>query len=83
MDKVMPSKGVVQPGISLANGPVIVEDSKMGGVNGEAMTNGAVSAKRRVRESFVRPDYADAESTDDDQPLVCALSQSFCKDLFD
>ena len=82
MDKQMPTNGEVQPGISMANGPVTEQDTKMSDVNG-AMTNGAVPAKRKVRESLARPDYADAESSDDDQPMVCAPFDPVCKDLID
>ncbi|KAK5056628.1 hypothetical protein LTR84_012160 [Exophiala bonariae] len=68
MDRQIPTNGTVLPGISMANG--IVEekdDTKMTDVNG-SLTNGA--AKRKVRESLARPSYADAESSDDDQPLI-------------
>ena len=70
MDKQIPTNGNVQPGISMAHGPVTGKDTKMTEVNG-AMTNGATPAKRKARESIVRPDYADAESSDD-EPMVCA-----------
>lgn len=33
-------------------------------------TNGAGPAKRKVRESLTRPNYADSESSEDDKPLV-------------
>lgn len=68
MDRQIPTNGAVLPGISMANG-IIEEkgDTKMTEVNGN-LTNGA--AKRKVRESLARPSYADAESSDDDQPLV-------------
>lgn len=70
MDKQLPTNGNVQPGISLVNGPVREEDVKMPDVNGTT-TNGAVPAKRKVRESLARPNYADSESSDDDDvPLI-------------
>ena len=81
MDKKLPSNGTVQPGISLANGPVS-EDTNMKDVNG-SMTNGAAPVKRKARESLARPKYADSESSDDDQPLVCAPVCLACKDLSD
>jgi len=46
------------------------EDTAMANTNG-TLTNGA--AKRKVRESLARPSYADAESSDDDVPLVSPL----------
>ena len=65
----------------MAHGPVTEHDTHMTEVNG-AMTNGAAPAKRKARESIARPDYADAESSDD-EPMVCALRPSFSKDQFD
>lgn len=67
MDRQIPTNGTVVPGISMVNGIVKDEDIKMADVNG-TLTNGA--AKRKVRESLGRPSYADAESSDDDVPLV-------------
>lgn len=78
----MPTNGNVAPGISLANGPVTVHDTKMTDVNG-AMANGNGPAKRKARDSLARPDYADSESSDDDQPMVCALRQITSNDLSD
>jgi DNA topoisomerase I len=69
MDKQLPTSGDVQPGISIANGPVRDVDVKMSDANG-TVTNGTVLAKRKVRESNGRPNYADSESSDDDVPLV-------------
>lgn len=69
MDKALPSNGVVQSGISIRNGPVEEVDAVMIDVN-EAHTNG--HAKRKVRESLNKPSYADADSSDDDEPLVRA-----------
>ena len=54
----------------MAHGPVTDQDTHMVDING-AMTNGTVPAKRKARESIARPDYADAESSDD-EPMVCA-----------
>lgn len=67
MDKALPSNGVVQPGISIRNGPVEETDTVMTDVN-EAPTNG--HTKRKARESLIKPSYAEADSTDDDEPLV-------------
>ena len=65
----------------MAHGPVTEQDIHMTDVNG-AMTNGTMPAKRKARESIARPDYADAESSDD-EPMVCALNPSLRKDQFD
>ncbi len=54
------------PGISISHGDVKVKDPK----DREALVNGAGAGKRKVRQSFTRPDYADAESSDDNIPLV-------------
>ena len=82
MDKQMPTNGHVQPGISLSNGPVAEDDTKMTDAN-QSMTNGSVPAKRKARESLARPDYADAESSDD-EPMVCAPPRHLnSKDHFD
>jgi len=68
MDQQSSPNGEVMPGISMRNGPV-EEDTPMKDVNAN-LANGA--AKRKVRGSLNRPDYADAESNgDDDEPLVC------------
>ena len=58
------------PGISLANGDVKVEDTTMTDSH-EHLTNGTSATKRKGRESNTRPSYAEAESSDDDVPLVC------------
>ncbi|KAK5459392.1 DNA topoisomerase 1 [Exophiala xenobiotica] len=68
MNRQNPTNGDVLPGISMANGDVKVEDTPMTGTNG-SLTNGAL-AKRKARESNTRPSYAEAESSDDDQPLI-------------
>lgn len=81
MDKQIPTNGVVQPGISMAHGPVTESDTHMTGVHA-AITNGAAPAKRKARESIARPDYADAESSDD-EPMVCALNPLLLNDRFD
>ncbi len=60
----------------MANGPVTIRDTKMTDAN----TNGAVPVKRKVRESLKMPDYADAESSDD-EPMVDSFSRnSHCID---
>ncbi|KAJ9615263.1 DNA topoisomerase 1 [Cladophialophora chaetospira] len=68
LDRQIPSNGQVMPGISIAHGDVKVEDTASSKDKG-AVVNGAGASKRKVRESFTRPDYADAESSDDDLPL--------------
>ena len=73
MDKALPSNAVVQPGISIRNGPVEQVDTLMTDGN-EALTNG--HSKRKVRESLNKPSYAEAESSDDDEPLVRAKTIS-------
>lgn len=70
MDRQIPTNGAILPGISVVNGIVKEEDTIMADANG-TLTNGA--AKRKVRESLTRPSYADAESSDDDVPLVSPL----------
>lgn len=81
MDKQIPTNGVVEPGISMAHGPVTEQDTHMAEVNG-AVTNGTMPAKRKARESIARPDYADAESSDD-EPMVCAVNPFLRQDQFD
>lgn len=44
--------------------------------NPDAHVNGAGATKRKVRESFTRPEYAEAESSDDDLPLVRVYPRS-------
>lgn len=68
LDRQLPSNGTVMPGISISHGEVKVEDASPKDING--------AAKRKVRESLTRPDYADAESSDDDLPLVCSRASS-------
>lgn len=70
MDRQIPTNGEVMPGISMAHGEVKVQDTPMTDSRND-LTNGAAVAKRKVRESLTRPSYAEAESSDDDQPLVC------------
>jgi len=69
LDRQLPSNGNVMPGISIAHGEVKVKDPTPSNNKG-AVVNGAGATKRKVRESFTRPDYADAESSDDNLPLV-------------
>ena len=69
MDKVVPSNSVVQPGISIRNGPVEQMDTPMTDGN-EVQTNG--HTKRKARESLNRASYAEGESSDTDEPLVRA-----------
>lgn len=64
MDKATPRNGGFNPGISIRNGPV-TEDVEMTDANG---VNG--TTKRKQRPSASRPDYAESESSDnDDAPL--------------
>lgn len=72
MDKAIPSKDHVQPGISIRNGPMEDHDHHMPDVNGVEI-NGSTS-KRKSRGSLAKPSYAEAESSDEDnQPLVCYI----------
>lgn len=57
--------GEVEPGISIRNGPVTENDIPMKDV--DATANGT---KRKVRDSTGISSYAEAESSDDDMPLV-------------
>lgn len=66
MDRQVPTNGKVKPGISLANGEVKVKDTVMTDSK-DGLTNGAALAKRKA---LTRPSYADAESSDEDLPLV-------------
>ena len=66
LDRQIPSNGETMPGISISHGDVKVRDS----TEKETLVNGAGAGKRKVRQSFTRPDYADAESSDDNLPLV-------------
>jgi hypothetical protein len=70
LDRQVPSNGEVNPGISLAHGQVKIEDASPPAK--EPHVNGNAINKRKVRESHSRPDYVDAESSDDHVPLVCA-----------
>jgi hypothetical protein len=73
LDRQAPSNGEVAPGISLAHGEVKMEDASPPAR--ETHVNGNAINKRKIRESHSRPDYADAESSDDDVPLVCDCLQ--------
>ena len=79
LDKENPSNGALHPGISIRNGPV-TEDVTMKDASGP-VTNGVGPGKRKARDSIAKPSYAEAESSDDDIPLVCASTPSTCKDL--
>ncbi|ETI26543.1 hypothetical protein G647_03320 [Cladophialophora carrionii CBS 160.54] len=68
LDRQIPSNGTVMPGISIAHGEVKMEDASPSDAKGD-LVNGAGAGKRKFRESVTRPDYADAESSDDDVPL--------------
>ena len=69
MDKSGPkSNGHVEPGISVANGPVEEMDVNKQETNG---ANGSVPNKRKSRGSVVSKSYKEAsESEDDEKPLV-------------
>ena len=81
LDRQTPSNGSLNPGISIRNGPV-TEDVDMKDANGH-IPNRAVPAKRKARDSAVKPKYADEESSDSDVPLVCAVPPVICKDSSD
>jgi hypothetical protein len=69
LDRQIPSNGEVMPGVSIAHGEVKIEDASPS--NSKAvLANSAAAGKRKVRDSITRPDYADAESSGDDLPLV-------------
>jgi len=61
LDKQVPSNGEVMPAVPNLERDVSMHDAQ------QATTNGA---KRKA--SNVRPDFAEAESSDDDLPLVRA-----------
>lgn len=71
MDRQIPTNGrAMVPGVSMVNGIIKKEDRDTSMVDaGSSLANGA--AKRKAHPSLTRPDYADAESSDDDLPLVC------------
>ena len=73
MDRTGPhSNGHVQPGISLANGPVEEMDVDQPETNG---VHDSAPNKRKSRSSPVPQNYEDAsESEDDEIPLVCSPS---------
>ena len=70
LDRANPSNGTLNPGITIKN-EVVNPDHPMPDANG-VKTNG-VSSKRKSRGSLAKPSYAEAASSDDDQPLVCPL----------
>jgi hypothetical protein len=57
------------PGVSMAHGEVKIEPASPSHTK-DVLANGAAAAKRKVRDSIMRPDYADTESSGDDLPLV-------------
>jgi len=62
LDKQYPSNGHVKPGVPNLEQDVSMEDPPHGSTNG---------VKRKA--SSARPDFAEAESSDDDEPLVGAF----------
>ena len=76
MDRAVPPNGDVLPGISIRNGPVQEVDTPMPDANGVEANGGP--AKRKIRESLMKPSYADAEtSEEDDKPLVWTADINF------
>ena len=68
MDKIAPSNGHVEPGISIRNGPVEEMDVDK---PEEAQTNGLANGKRKARASLSNgKTYKEASDSEDDQPLV-------------
>ncbi|KIV92192.1 hypothetical protein PV10_06650 [Exophiala mesophila] len=66
LDRQIPTNGKVLPGVSMVNGVIKKEDRDTTMVDaGSSLANGV--AKRKAQ--LARPDYADAESSDDDLPL--------------
>lgn len=57
--------GALNPGVSIRFGPVDDEDVEM------KDTNGVNGHKRRARVSSGKQSYAEAESSEDEKPLVC------------
>ncbi len=72
MDKAYPSGDVVQPGISLRNGPVEEMDVDQPPTKG-TQSNGAANGKRKGRQTLSNgKSYKEATSDEeDDKPLVC------------
>ena len=67
LDRQIPTNGRVLPGVSMVNGVMKKQDRDTTMVDaGSSLANGV--AKRKAQ--LARPDYADAESSDDDLPLV-------------
>jgi DNA topoisomerase-1 len=73
MDKVNPSNGTVDPGVSIRMGPVEEMDID------EPVTNGNANGKRKSRGSLTNGrSYKEASSSDDDdKPLVRSLAGPF------
>jgi DNA topoisomerase I len=69
--------GSLDPGVSVRYGPVGDGDVDMeDAVTG---TNGHAGGKRRARVSAGKQSYAEAESSEDDKPLVCTRLPSIWK----
>lgn len=68
MDRHNPTNGEVTPGISIRNGPVLDQNDIP--MKDLPTTVNGTAAKRKTRESMDKPSYAEAESSDDDVPLV-------------
>lgn len=58
--------GALNPGVSIRFGPVDDEDVDM-----KDAANGVNGHKRRARVSTGKQSYAEAESSEDEKPLVC------------
>lgn len=68
--------GSVNPGVSIRFGPVQDKDVQM--KNADSAVNGHSSTKRTARSSLgQRKSYAEPESSEEDQPLVCAALDRF------
>lgn len=72
MDKIGPkSNGHVEPGISVANGPVEEMDVQIDAPETNGV-NGSTTSKRKSRSSIVSKSYKEtSDSEDDEKPLVC------------
>jgi DNA topoisomerase-1 len=68
MGNGMKSNGDLNPGVSIRFGPVGDEDVDMDDVADGV--NGHSAGKRKARVSVGRKSYAEAESSEDDKPLV-------------
>ena len=69
LDKANPSNGDIRPGITVKDEVLKAADphhtTKVNGVDANGILN-----KRKSRGSLVKASYAEADTSEDDQPLV-------------